>query len=83
MGVIITNGIYRSIEHRATVNPTEERISFATFTFPKYDGELGPASTLVTEETPPQFKTTTVEEHLKSFLGRELDGKTYIASKKI
>ncbi|KAE9621576.1 hypothetical protein Lal_00032496 [Lupinus albus] len=80
---IITNGIYGSIEHRATVNCSEERITFATFIFPKYDGKLGPASTLVTEETPLQFKTTTVEEHLKSFLGRELDGKSYIASKKI
>ncbi|KAI3945024.1 hypothetical protein MKW92_005597 [Papaver armeniacum] len=32
---IMSNGIYRSVEHRATVNSTKERLSVATFHSPK------------------------------------------------
>jgi isopenicillin N synthase-like dioxygenase len=44
---IITNGIYRSIEHRATVNSKNERISIPTFYTTKHDGEIGPAKSLI------------------------------------
>ncbi|KAI3456078.1 hypothetical protein Pfo_012741 [Paulownia fortunei] len=53
---IVTNGTYRSIEHRATVNSEKERLSIATFLSPKLDGELGPAPSLFTPETPAKFK---------------------------
>ncbi|XP_070664628.1 protein SRG1-like [Malus domestica] len=46
---IITKGTYRSIEHRATVNSEKERLSIATFYNPRVDGEIGPASSLITE----------------------------------
>ncbi|KAJ6776161.1 3-DIOXYGENASE putative-RELATED [Salix koriyanagi] len=56
---IITNGTYRSIEHRATVNSEKERLSIATFLSPDYDSVIGPASSLVTEQTPAMFKKYT------------------------
>ncbi|KAJ6423531.1 hypothetical protein OIU84_024487 [Salix udensis] len=56
---IITNGTYRSIEHRATVNSEKERLSIATFLSPNYDSVIGPASSLVTEQTPAMFKKYT------------------------
>ncbi|XP_022717809.1 protein SRG1-like [Durio zibethinus] len=34
---IITNGMYHSIEHRATVNSKRERLSFATFCSPRME----------------------------------------------
>ncbi|KAK1381962.1 Senescence-related protein 1 [Heracleum sosnowskyi] len=40
---VVTNGIYRSIEHRGVVNSVKERMSIATFLNPKLDGEFGPA----------------------------------------
>ncbi|XP_054811306.1 protein SRG1-like [Prosopis cineraria] len=40
---IITNGTYRSVEHRATVNSEKERLSNATFYNPRYDAEIGPS----------------------------------------
>ncbi|KAL5841305.1 hypothetical protein ACOSQ3_011908 [Xanthoceras sorbifolium] len=49
---ILSNGTYRSIEHRATVNSSKERISVATFCSPSLDGEIGPPPSLVTPETP-------------------------------
>ena len=44
---IVSNGIYRSIEHRAIVNSTKERLSIATFYSSKLDSELGPALSLI------------------------------------
>ena len=37
---IVTNGAYRSIEHRATVNSIKERLSVATFYSPKLNEDM-------------------------------------------
>ncbi|KAK2368264.1 protein SRG1 [Trifolium repens] len=75
---IITNGIYRSIEHRATVNSEKERISIATFYTTKHDGEIGPAKSLINEETPAKFKRIGLKEYLKNMFARKLDGKSFL-----
>ncbi|RZB82982.1 Protein SRG1 [Glycine soja] len=53
---IVSSGTYRSIEHRATVNSEKERISIATFYSPRQDGVIGPWPSLITKQTPAQFK---------------------------
>lgn len=75
---IVTNGIYRSIEHRGTVNTKKERLSIATFHTPKIEGDLGPAPSLLTPETPALFRRIGVAEYLKGYFGRELRGKSYV-----
>ncbi|KAJ9135939.1 hypothetical protein P3X46_033059 [Hevea brasiliensis] len=75
---IVTNGIYRSIEHRATISSTKERLSIATFHNPKFDGELRAAASLITPETPPVFKRMSVSDYFKGYLSRELHGKSFI-----
>ncbi len=75
---IVTNGIYRSIEHRATVNSEKERLSIATFYNPKLDGDMGPAPSLVTPETPALFKRIRVADYFKGYFSRELQGKSYL-----
>ncbi|KAJ7978980.1 2-oxoglutarate (2OG) and Fe(II)-dependent oxygenase superfamily protein [Quillaja saponaria] len=75
---IMTNGIYRSIEHRATINSEKERLSVATFYSPKVDGNIGPASSLITPETPALFKRIGVADYLKGLFSRELRGKSYV-----
>nr|GMD06577.1 protein SRG1-like [Ipomoea batatas] len=75
---ILSNGIYRSIEHRAVVNSEEERLSIATFFNPRLDAELGPAPTLITPQNPAQFRTVGVEDYFKGLFARKLDGKAYI-----
>nr|CAB3469577.1 unnamed protein product [Digitaria exilis] len=44
---ILSNGRYKSIEHRAMVNPTRERISVALFHAVCWDGTVGPLPELV------------------------------------
>ncbi|XP_019460642.1 PREDICTED: protein SRG1-like isoform X4 [Lupinus angustifolius] len=75
---ILTNGIYRSIEHRATVNSVKERISIATFHRPGMSRVLGPIPSLVTPERPALFERIGVQDYYKGFLSRELQGKSYI-----
>ncbi|XP_031132288.1 protein SRG1-like [Ipomoea triloba] len=80
---IFTNGIYSSIEHRGVVNREKERISIATFHSPKMNGELGPASNLITPQTPAKFKRVSVMDYFRQFLGRKLDGKSHVDAYKI
>ncbi|CAN1799436.1 Protein SRG1 [Linum perenne] len=80
---IITNGAYRSIEHRAMVSRDKARLSIGLFHSPRYDGETGPASSLITEETPALYKRITIREFYNGLFSRQLDGKTYIDTLKI
>ncbi|RDX96309.1 Protein SRG1, partial [Mucuna pruriens] len=73
---IITNGIYQSIEHRATVNSETERVSIATFHSPEPHLEIGPAASLITEQTQARFKRIRVEEYFRGLFARKLDGKS-------
>jgi len=75
---IVTNGIYKSIEHRAIVNKDKERISIATSFSPKLDGNLGPAASLLTPQSPAQYRRIGVADYFKGFFSRELVGKSYI-----
>nr|XP_027085990.1 protein SRG1-like [Coffea arabica] len=64
---IVTNGIYKSVEHRATVNLHIERLSIATFLAPKLDGDMGPAPSLITPENPAIFRRISMIDYLKAF----------------
>ncbi|KAK7407472.1 hypothetical protein VNO78_09423 [Psophocarpus tetragonolobus] len=75
---IITNGIYRSIEHRATINLEKERISIATFHRPQMNKIVGPTPSLVTPETPALFKRIGVADYYRGYFSRQLKGKSYI-----
>ncbi|XP_050287569.1 protein SRG1-like isoform X8 [Quercus robur] len=80
---IVTNGIYRSIEHRATVNSAKERLSVATFYSPSLEADMGPAPSLITPESPPLFKRIGVADYFREFLSRELNGRALIDSMRI
>jgi len=80
---IITNGIYKSIEHRAIVDSEKERISLATFYGPNTQAMLAPAPSLVTQERPAQFKRISVVDHFNGYFSQELRGKSYLNEMKI
>ena len=80
---IVTNGNYRSIEHRATVNSVRERLSMATFYSPSLEVDMGPAPSLITPESPALFKRIGVADYFRGFFSRKLDGKAYIDAMRI
>ncbi|KAI3927023.1 hypothetical protein MKW92_052128 [Papaver armeniacum] len=81
---IMTNGIYRSVDHRAVVNSTKERLSIVTFHDTKPELEIGPISSLITPETPALFKTgTPYGELVEELHSKKLDGKSFLDSRRI
>ncbi|XP_059436404.1 protein SRG1-like [Corylus avellana] len=75
---ILSNGLYNSVEHRVTVNTKKERISVALFFNPKFEAEVGPATSLLNPNNPPLFRRVGMEKYVKDFFSRRLNGKTYL-----
>ncbi|KAK3206649.1 hypothetical protein Dsin_020695 [Dipteronia sinensis] len=80
---IVSNGDYRSIEHRATVNSEEERLSIATFCSSKLDTVIGPAPSLISPNSPAPFRRVPLEMYLKEFFARKLNGKAHLDFMKV
>ncbi|KAK6133562.1 hypothetical protein DH2020_032691 [Rehmannia glutinosa] len=76
--VIVSNGVYKSIEHRAIVNSSKERLSVATFYSSNMGSELGPARSLIGPKNPPVFRRMPIDEYFKNFFARKLNGKSYL-----
>ncbi|KAA8519578.1 hypothetical protein F0562_013798 [Nyssa sinensis] len=69
---ILSNGLYKSIEHRAMVNSVKERISLAMFFNPKFQVEVGPAASIINPQNPPIFKRVGMEKYFKDFFSLEI-----------
>ncbi|KAI7734006.1 hypothetical protein M8C21_017907, partial [Ambrosia artemisiifolia] len=81
---ILSNGVCNSIEHRAIVNATKERLSLAMFFNPKLEADVGPSKSLTRNTgNPPLYKTLVMEQYLKEFFSRKLNGKTFLEKMKI
>lgn len=74
----MTNGIYKSSEHRAVVNSQKERLSIATFSGPEWSASIGPTPSVVTPERLALFKTIGVADFYKGYLSPQHCGKSYI-----
>lgn len=79
---VLTNGRYKSIEHRAVVSPTHERISMAAFHTASFDDTYGPIQEIITDDVP-RYRTISVEDYVKLVMSRKLDGKNIMDAMKI
>ncbi|XP_027088172.1 protein SRG1-like [Coffea arabica] len=80
---ILSNGLYRSIEHRATVNSDRERLSIATFYSSNLDAEVAPARSLIGPHNPAVFRSIPVEKFFREFFAAKLNGKAHLEFMKI
>ncbi|XP_018815952.2 codeine O-demethylase-like [Juglans regia] len=80
---ILSNGVYKSVEHRVTVNSMKERKSIAVFFNPKFEAEIGPSSALLNSNNPPLFRRVGMEKYVKDFFSRRLNGKAYLEHMRI
>ncbi|WCJ19889.1 2-oxoglutarate (2OG) and Fe(II)-dependent oxygenase superfamily protein [Euphorbia peplus] len=60
---VLSNAIYKSVEHRVIVNSSEERVSLAFFYNPKSDIPMEPLKELVTEERPSLYPPMTFDQY--------------------
>ena len=80
----MSNGVYKSVEHRAMANSIKERISVAMFFHPKFEAEIGPIASLINPKNPPLFKRVITEKYVNDFFARgKLDGKSFLEQMKI
>ncbi|PIA59438.1 hypothetical protein AQUCO_00400371v1 [Aquilegia coerulea] len=79
---VLSNAIYKSIEHRVIVNSAKERISIAFFYNPKSDLLLEPASELVTPDQPALYLPMTFNEYRLYIRTRGPQGKSQVESLK-
>ncbi|KAF7034231.1 hypothetical protein CFC21_045272 [Triticum aestivum] len=79
---VLTNGRYKSVEHRAVVNACEQRMSIAAFHSAKFGGMYGTLKEVVGDNEA-RYRTVSVEEYTKLMLSSKLDGKNIIDAMKI
>ncbi|TKW28476.1 hypothetical protein SEVIR_3G325700v4 [Setaria viridis] len=78
---IMTNGKYKSIEHRVTIDAHMERLSVSAFINPKFDDVVSPVLGSTTEEV--LYKTVSVEDYMKHYMSNKLDGKKALDHAKV
>ncbi|KAE8661864.1 S-norcoclaurine synthase 1 [Hibiscus syriacus] len=79
---IMSNGEYKSIEHRAVVNQEKERLSIAAFHSPKKGTQIGPLPDIV-KKNKALYKTMPLEEFLTLRLSRKVNGKLLLDQVKL
>ncbi|RDX79607.1 putative 2-oxoglutarate-dependent dioxygenase ANS, partial [Mucuna pruriens] len=75
---IITNGKYRSCEHRAITNPDRARLSVATFHDPAKTVKISPASELIDESSPAKYRDVIYGDYVLSWYTKGPEGKRNI-----
>lgn len=81
---VLSNGVYKSIEHRAVTNQKKPRISIATFLVPEDELEIGPLESMVDEDHRPRmYKKVKYVDYLRYTLGRKMEGKRHIETLKL
>ncbi|XP_048326134.2 S-norcoclaurine synthase 1 [Ziziphus jujuba] len=77
-----SNGVYRSIEHRAVTNTKKERISIATFVLPDEGAQIGPVESMMVDR-PRLYRNVKFLDYLKQLLDKKLDGKSHTSFLKL
>ncbi|KAB5533802.1 hypothetical protein DKX38_016888 [Salix brachista] len=75
---IITNGKYRSAQHRAITNSSSPRLSVATFHDPAKTAKISPASELISSSSPPKYREVKYGDYVSSWYTKGPKGKRNI-----
>ncbi|KAK2979874.1 hypothetical protein RJ640_024375 [Escallonia rubra] len=67
---ILSNGIYKGVLHRTTVNKEMTRMSWPVFLEPPLELETGPISKLVNKENPSKYKTKKYKDYVHCKLNK-------------
>ncbi|GMY08225.1 probable 2-oxoglutarate-dependent dioxygenase At5g05600 [Fagus crenata] len=79
---VLSNAIYKSVEHRVIVNSANERVSLAFFYNPKSDIPIEPTKELVTPDNPALYPPMTFDEYRLFIRLRGPRGKSQVDSLK-
>uniref|UniRef100_A0A7N0RFC4 Fe2OG dioxygenase domain-containing protein n=1 Tax=Kalanchoe fedtschenkoi TaxID=63787 RepID=A0A7N0RFC4_KALFE len=77
---VLSNAIYKSVEHRVIVNSDKERLSLAMFYNPKSDVLIKPLDELVSHDSPALYAPMTFDEYRLHIRTKGPQGKTQVDS---
>ncbi|KAF9604476.1 hypothetical protein IFM89_006798 [Coptis chinensis] len=80
---VLTNGKYKSVEHRAVTHKDQDRLSIVTFYAPSYEIELGPLPELINDNRPCMYRKYNHGEYSKHYVTNKLQGKRTLEFAKI
>ncbi|GJN07836.1 hypothetical protein PR202_ga25702 [Eleusine coracana subsp. coracana] len=75
---VLSNGKFRSVEHRAVIHPNKERISVAMFHYPCQDLMLGPLPEFVTEGEKVWYRSMSFQDFMKQHYVMTLGGRNHV-----
>lgn len=79
----MTNGRYKSSEHRAVTHKEKDRLSIVTFYAPSYEVEIGPMKEMVDESNPSKYRRYNHGEYSRHYVTNKLQGKKTLDFAKI
>ncbi|CAN6300860.1 unnamed protein product [Urochloa humidicola] len=79
---IMSNGKFTSVEHRAVIHPTKERISVALFHHPCQNMLLGPLPEFMKGDKV-LYNSTNYQDFLKQYFTAKLDGRKHLERLKL
>jgi isopenicillin N synthase-like dioxygenase len=80
---VLSNGRYKSVEHRAVTNHHKERLSMVSFYAPSYDADLGPMPELLTHQEPARFRRYNHMEYITHYITTKLNGRKSVEFAKV
>ncbi|VVA98875.1 unnamed protein product [Arabis nemorensis] len=81
---VLTNGKYKSVEHRAVTNREKERLTIVTFYAPNYEVKIEPMVELVDDETNPcKYRSYNHGDYSHHYVSNKLQGKKSLDFAKI
>ncbi|MED6182765.1 hypothetical protein PIB30_031767 [Stylosanthes scabra] len=80
---VLSNGVYKSVIHRATVNVDEKRFSIASLHSFAMDKKIGPAKELVDDESPKFYNEFSFREFLRFISSNDITKERFLDSLRI
>ncbi|XP_071712512.1 feruloyl CoA ortho-hydroxylase F6H1-3-like [Rutidosis leptorrhynchoides] len=80
---IMSNGKYKSVEHRVSANGTSDRISVPIFVNPRPSDVIGPFAEVVQSGEKPVYKQVLYSDYVKHFFRKAHDGKATVEFAKV
>lgn len=72
---ILSNGQYKSAEHRVRTTSTQSRVSIPIFTVPKRNEKIGPLPQVVERDGAAHYREFVFEEYMNNFFANAHEGK--------